>query len=81
MKWKPKNDTVGVPNKGFIKAEDFSQEDEDALLARAKRRKVNPVLFMTKAGFELADTQLDMYDDDEGQEEEKPKKVKRAKQK
>lgn len=51
MNWKPKNETCGVPGKGFIKAEDYSQKDEDALIARAKNRKVDVNLFMLGAGF------------------------------
>lgn len=52
MKWKPKNDTCGVPGKGFIKSESFSQEDENALIERALNRKINLNVFMLKAGFE-----------------------------
>jgi len=55
MKWKPKNDTCGVPGKGFIKSESFSQEDEDALIQRAKNRKINVNVFMLNAGFEPVD--------------------------
>lgn len=51
MNWKPKNETCGVPGKGFIKAEDYSQKDEDALIARAKNRKIDVNLFMLGAGF------------------------------
>lgn len=55
MKWKAKDDLCGVPGKGYIKASDFSQEDENALIARAKRRGVDVNLFMLGAGFIPAD--------------------------
>jgi hypothetical protein len=79
MKWKPKNDTCGVPGKGFIKAESFSQEDEDALIARAKNRKINVNVFMLNAGFEpvAEDGQLEIT---EAQEEEPLKRKRRTKE-
>lgn len=52
MKFKPKNETCGVPDRGFIRATDYNQQDEDKLIARAKNRKVDVTLFMYKAGFE-----------------------------
>ncbi len=55
MKWKPKNETCGVPGKGYIKAEDYSQEDENALIQRAANRKININIFMLNAGFEPVD--------------------------
>lgn len=51
MKWKAKDDLCGVPGKGYIKAEDFSQEDENALIQRAKRRGLDVTQFMLGAGF------------------------------
>jgi hypothetical protein len=70
MKWKAKNDTCGVPGKGFIKAEDFSQEDEDNITARAKSRGIDENIFFINAGFvrNNNDGQLELV------EEPKPKK-------
>lgn len=66
MNWKPKNETCGVPGKGYIKAEDYSHKDEDALIARAKNRKVDVNLFMLGAGFIPANgPQLEITDAEE----------------
>lgn len=77
MKWKPKNDKCGVPGKGFIKADDYSQEDEDALIARAKNRKIDVNMFMINAGFvpnnEVAQLEITEAIDD------KPKRTRRTK--
>lgn len=51
MKWKPKDDTCGVPGRGYIKAADYNQQDEDNLLKRAKNRGIDPTQFMLGAGF------------------------------
>ena len=69
MKWKSKNDTCGVPGKGYIKAEDLTQEDIDNLEARAKNRGLNFNVFMLNAGFvPNNDGQLELT------EEPKPRK-------
>lgn len=78
MKWKAKNDTCGVPGKGFIKAESFTQEDENALLARAKRRGIDPHSFMLGAGFVPLKVQVEMFEEEE-EIEEAPKRVRRTK--
>lgn len=52
MNWRPKNDTIGVPGKGFIKASDFSEEDLLALIARAENRNQDVHSFLLKAGLE-----------------------------
>lgn len=70
MKWKAKDDTCGVPGKGYIKAEDFSQEDENALIQRAKRRGLNVTQFMLGAGFVPAkgpQLEIEMEESDEGE--------------
>jgi len=51
MKWKAKNDTCGVIGEGFIKASDFTQDHEDALLERAKLRGIDENVFMLGAGY------------------------------
>lgn len=84
MKWKPKNDTVGVPGRGFIKAEDYNQQDENNLQARAKNRGLDFNIFMLGAGFvPVQGPQLELQVDDEEFEvepiEEKPKRTRRTK--
>lgn len=82
LKWKAKNDTCGVPGKGYIKAEDLSQEDIDNLKERCKHRKVDFHSFMLKAGFLPAEPQLEIdLDEEELTEEltEKPKRKRRTK--
>ncbi|HNT49351.1 MAG TPA: hypothetical protein PKK67_02095 [Cyclobacteriaceae bacterium] len=60
MKFKPKNDTCGVPGKGFIKAESYSHEDENALIQRAKNRGIDVNMFMIGAGFIPVSNQLEI---------------------
>jgi len=48
--WKPKDDTIAVAVKGVIKAEDFTQEDLDNLVNRAKNRNQDVTTFLIKAG-------------------------------
>lgn len=93
LKWKAKNDTCGVPGKGYIKAEDFSQEDENALIQRAKRRGLDVTQFMLGAGFvpvkgpqleiEMEESEGETVKVDEGSAnsaiEEKPKRTRRTK--
>lgn len=77
MKWKPKNDLCGVPKRGFIKATDFNQEDENNLIERAKNRGIDVNLFMLNAGFvPVQGPQLDMNLEEE---EEAPKRKRRTK--
>lgn len=81
MKWKAKDDLCGVPGKGYIKAEDFSQEDENALVQRAKKRGLDVTQFMLGAGFVPAkgpQLEIEMEESDEG-ETEKPKRTRRTK--
>lgn len=75
MNWKPKNDTVGVPGKGFIKSSAYSQEDEDNLIMRAINRNVDVNVFMINAGFVMAKTdQLEIpLESGPALTEEKPK--------
>jgi hypothetical protein len=69
MKWKAKNDTCGVPGKGFIRGEDFSQEDENNIKARARSRGIDENIFFLQNGFVPVDNgQLEIV------EEPKPKK-------
>lgn len=94
MKWKAKDDLCGVPGKGYIKAEDFSQEDENALIQRAKRRGLDVTQFMLGAGFvpvKGPQLEIEMEESDEGEtvkvdegsansaSEEKPKRTRRTK--
>lgn len=89
LKWRAKNDLCGVPGKGFIKAEDLSQEDVDNLIKRAKNRKQDVHTFMLRAGFVPAQPQVEMFEEPqveiespnlaEEQQEEKPKRKRRTK--
>lgn len=100
MKWKAKNDTCGVPGRGkneggrYINAADFSQEDEDALIKRAKSRGIDVNVFMLGAGFvpvKGPQLEIEMEESDEGEtvkvdegsansaSEEKPKRTRRTK--
>lgn len=81
MKWKPKNDLVGVPGRGFINAVDYNQQDENNLQARAKNRGVDFNIFMLGAGFvPVQGPQLELQVDEEFEEiEEKPKRTRRTK--
>jgi hypothetical protein len=78
MNWKAKNDTCGVPGKGYILASDYSQEDEDALIARAKNRNINLNVFMLNAGFEPVSVakQLEIVE----VREEEPKRKRRTRE-
>jgi hypothetical protein len=60
LKWKAKNDTCGVPGKGYIKAEDLTQKDIDNLKERAKNRKKDFHTFMLQAGFVPSEPQLEI---------------------
>lgn len=62
LKWKPKDPdaNIGVPGKGFIKSSDFSQEDLDNLITRAKNRKVDVHSFLLKAGLVPAQPQFEL---------------------
>lgn len=80
MKYKPKNDTCGVPGKGFINASDYSQEDENNLIARAKRRGIDVHSFMTNAGFLPVSPQLELVIDEEEPKEPKEKRTRRTKE-
>lgn len=87
MKWRAKNDFVGVPGKGYIKAEDFNQEDENVLVNRAKNRGIDVNVFMLSAGFvPVKGPQLEIQAEEEFEpdpikddSEEKPKRKRRTK--
>lgn len=87
MKFKPKNDTCGVPERGYIKAKDYNQQDEDNLRARAKSRGKDFTQFMLGCGFVPVNAQLEIDIDEEVtvatlepmEEEEKPKRKRRTK--
>ena len=78
MNWKPRNETCGVPGKGYILASDYSQEDENNLIARAKNRNINLNVFMLGAGFEPVseDKQLEIVE----AREEEPKRKRRTRE-
>lgn len=63
LNWIPKNDTVGVPGKGFIKAEDFSEEDLQALKDRAKRRQIDENVFLIGCNLKPVSPQLEIVED------------------
>lgn len=84
LKWKAKNETCGVPGKGYIKAADLTQQDIDNLRARAKRRGVDFSSFMIGAGFVPTNPQLQIdeteyVDASLTESEEKPKRKRRTK--
>jgi hypothetical protein len=85
LKWKAKNDTCGVPVKGYIKAESLTQEDIDNLKARAKNRKKDFHTFMLQAGFVPVEPQLEIELEEEepltevDETELKPKRTRRTK--
>lgn len=62
LKWIPKDPgkNIGVPNKGFILASDFSQEDLDNLIKRAKNRKQDVHSFLLGCGLVPAQPQFDL---------------------
>lgn len=60
LKWKPKGDTIGVPGKGFIKADAFSQEDLNALINRAENRNMDVNQFLLNAGLVPVKAQLEI---------------------
>jgi hypothetical protein len=49
-KWKPKDDLIGVPGKGYIKSENFTEEDLQNLIARANNRKKDVHTFLLGCG-------------------------------
>ena|SRR5690349_5670197 len=96
LKWKPKDSegNIGVPNKGFIKASDFSQEDLDNLIKRAKNRKLDVNTFLLNAGLVPSEPQLELSVDEprafekesdsnasevEAHEQPKPKRASKSK--
>ena len=62
LKWNPKDPDglIGVPGKGYIKTADFSQEDLDNLIKRAKNRGIDVHSFLIKAGLVPAKPQLEL---------------------
>ena len=74
LKWVPRDldGTIGVPEKGYIKCSDFSQEDLDNLIARAKNRKQDVNVFLHNAGLKKVNPQaeLDLSDPREFEKEE-----------
>jgi hypothetical protein len=82
LKWNPKDPDglIGVPGKGYIKASDFSQEDLNNLINRAKNRKIDVASFLLGAGLVPAKPQLDLVIEEVDEDEEEPKKrVRRTK--
>ena len=74
MKWKPKNETCGVPGRGYIKADDYNDQDEKNLQERAIARGIDFNVFMLNAGFVPVSPQLEI------QVEEKPKRTRKPKE-
>jgi len=58
LKWKPKGDTIGVPGKGFIKADAFNEEDLNNLIERAQNRNHDVNQFLLKVGLVPVNPQL-----------------------
>lgn len=81
LKWKPKDmdANIGVPGKAFIKASDFAQDDLDALIERAKNRKIDVSTFLLKAGLVKVVPQFDLELEEPVKEEEQPVRVRRTK--
>ena len=91
LKWNPKDPDglIGVPGKGYIKTADFSQEDLDNLIKRAKNRVIDVHSFLIKAGLVPAKPQLELeieeplvvldMTDNEINEAAKDKRVRRTK--
>jgi hypothetical protein len=59
--WKPKNDLIGVPGRGFIKAEDFNEEDFNNLVARAMNRGIDPHAFLMGCGLVADNKQVELF--------------------
>jgi len=82
-KWKPKDDLIGVPGKGYIKAEDFKEEDLQALIKRAKNRKADVHTFLLGCGLVPNSPQMEIEMEDASLHtevvEEKPKRKRRTK--
>jgi hypothetical protein len=60
LKWKPKNDFIGVPGKGVIPASKFSEEDLKNLTVRAKNRKQDVHTFLLKCGLVPDQAQVEL---------------------
>jgi hypothetical protein len=62
LKWKPKDPSkfIGVPGKGYIAADDFTVEDQDALISRAMNRKIDVHTFMLGCGLVKVDPQVEL---------------------
>lgn len=58
--WKPKNETIGVPGKGFIKAESFNDEDLENLKQRAKNRGLDVHSFLLGCGLVPSSPQMEI---------------------
>lgn len=65
LKWKPKNEKglIGVPDRGFIKAEDFNQKDLDNLIKRAKNRRIDVHSFLLNVGLLPVQEQVEIFDE------------------
>ena len=59
-KWKPKDDLIGVPGKGYIKAADFKEEDLQNLIKRAKNRKKDVHSFLLNCGLVPDSAQIEL---------------------
>ena len=72
MKYKPKDPDklIGVPSKGYINPSDYTEEDEKALIERAKNRKIDVHEFMLKVGFVKVDPQVELDLDPKAVKEE-----------
>jgi len=83
LKWKPKNDVglIGVPDKGYIRVGDFSQKDLDAMINRAKNRKLDVHSFLLGCGLVPVQPQVEIFDEELKSEPvvEKPKRAKKEK--
>ncbi len=77
LKWIPKDPSknIGVPGKGYILASDFSQEDLDNLIKRAKNRKQDVHSFLLNCGLVPAKPQFEL-EIEEPREFEKKAEVK-----
>lgn len=62
LKWIPKDPdkNIGVPGEGYINPADFNQTHLDAMIARAKNRKIDVNHFLINAGLKPVEAQLEL---------------------
>lgn len=76
MNWKPKGDTIGT-HRGYIKAEDFNENDLAELIAKAKRRNINENVFLLGCGLVPVQPQLEILTSNEVEKKKAPARRKK----